>query len=55
MWHTLELVAWGVSAVLIIYMVVDWIRVDRSYSEDVLTSSREGELEAETEKAHHEG
>ncbi|MEZ5799163.1 MAG: hypothetical protein R3D63_17805 [Paracoccaceae bacterium] len=49
-WNILEYVAWGLSAVLGLYMVVDWLRVDSSFSEDVLTSSREGELEAMTEE-----
>ncbi|MCY1126589.1 hypothetical protein OU426_06970 [Frigidibacter sp. RF13] len=51
-WQILEYVAWGVSALLGLYMVIDWMKVDSSYSEDVLTSSREGELEAMTEEQH---
>jgi hypothetical protein len=31
-------------------MLVDWYRTDTGYSEDVLTSSREGEIEAMSEK-----
>ncbi len=49
-WHILEYVAWGVSALLALYMIVDWLRIDSTYTEDVLTSSREGELEAMTEE-----
>lgn len=49
-WQMLEYAAWGVSALLGLYMVVDWLRVDSTYSEEVLTSSREGELEAMTEE-----
>ena len=30
--------------------LVDWLKTDSTYSEDVLTSSREGELEAMTEE-----
>jgi hypothetical protein len=30
--------------------VLDWIKIDTTYSEESLTSSREGELEAMTEK-----
>lgn len=55
MWNILENVAWGLSIALIGYMIFDWVRVDRSYDESVLTSSREGELEAETEKSHKGG
>ena len=49
-WHILEYVAWGVSALLALYMIVDWLRISSTYTEDVLTSSREGELEAMTEE-----
>jgi hypothetical protein len=36
-------------------MVIDWLKTDSTYSEEVLTSSREGELEAMTEAqgGHH--
>jgi hypothetical protein len=49
-WQILEYAAWGISALLGLYMVADWLKTDTTYSEDVLTSSREGELEAMTEK-----
>ena len=49
-WNLLEYAAWGVSALLALYMLIDWLRVDSTYGEDVLTSSREGELEAMTEE-----
>mgnify|MGYP000856809244 CR=1 FL=1 len=52
-WQLLEYVAWGVSALLGLYMLVDWLRIDSTYGEDVLTSSREGELEAMTEEHKH--
>jgi len=51
-WNYIEYAAWGLSALLGLYMVVDWFRIDTTYSEDVLTSSREGELEAMTEESH---
>ena len=41
----LENIAWGLSAVLGIYMLVDMIMTNRKYSEDVLTSSKEGEID----------
>lgn len=41
----LEYGAWGLSAILGLWMLYDMINTDRSYSEDVLTSSREGEIE----------
>lgn len=49
-WTILELVAWGLSALFAALIVTDWIRTDSTYSEDVLTSSREGEIEALTEE-----
>ena len=49
-WVMMEYLAWILSAILGLYIIVDWLRVDSTYSEEVLTSSREGELEAMTEK-----
>ena len=50
MWFTLSYAAWGVSAALVLWMLFDWFKVDTTYSEEVLTSSREGELEAIAEE-----
>ena len=50
LWNWLEYGAWGLSALFGLHMLVDWLTTDSSYSEDVLTSSREGELEAMTEE-----
>ena len=52
-WQILEYVAWGLSAILGLYMIIDWFKTDSTYSEEVLTSSREGELEAMTEERKH--
>ena len=41
----LELAAWAISAVLGLWMLVDLLRTNMAYSEDVLMSSREGEIE----------
>ena len=49
-WNYMEYGAWILSAVFGIYIIADWIKIDTTYSEDVLTSSREGELEAMTEQ-----
>ena len=49
-WNYMEYLAWGLSILLGLYMVVDWLKTDTTYSEEVLTSSREGELEAMTEE-----
>ena len=40
----LEYAAWGISALLALWMVYDMIKTDRSYSEEFLTSSKEGEI-----------
>ena len=45
-WNYAEYAAWGVSALLGLLIIFDWLRTDSTYSEDVLTSSREGEVEA---------
>lgn len=49
-WTIAEYAAWAISAVFGLIIVIDWIKTDSTYSEDVLMSSREGELEAMTEK-----
>ena len=41
----LEYAAWGISVLLGLYMLIDMIKTNRAYSEDVLTSSKEGEIE----------
>ena len=51
-WNILEYVAWTLSAIFAIYMVVDLVRIDSRYSNELLTSSREGEFEAAQE--HHQ-
>ncbi|MCA0271841.1 MAG: hypothetical protein LCH69_07215 [Proteobacteria bacterium] len=53
LWNFMEYAAWGVSALLGLHMLVDWLKTDSTYSEEVLTSSREGELEALAEE--HKG
>ena len=50
-WTLLEYAAWALSALFAVLIVIDWIRTDTTYSEEVLTSSREGELEAMTESS----
>jgi hypothetical protein len=48
-WPLMEYAAWALSAIFGAYIVIDWLRTDNTYPEEVLTSSREGELEAMTE------
>ncbi len=50
MWFTLSYIAWAISAVLALWMLYDWFKTDTTYSEEQLTSSREGEIEAVSEK-----
>ena len=45
MWVALSYLCWAASAVLAGWMLFDWFKTDTSYAEDVLTSSREGEIE----------
>lgn len=49
-WQMIEYGAWALSALFGLLMVLDWLRTDSTYSEEVLTSSREGELEAMSEE-----
>ncbi len=45
MFQILEYAAWGISALLGLWMLVDLILTNRAYSEELLTSSKEGEIE----------
>jgi hypothetical protein len=51
----LEYGAWGLSALLGLWMLTDLIRTDRTYSEEMLTSSQEGEIEDELIVDLHQG
>lgn len=53
MWGILGWLAWAVSAVILLWMVFDFFKVNTSYSENVLLSSREGvdELFADSSKS----
>ncbi len=48
-WNIIEYGAWALSALFGVLMIADWIKTDSTNSEEVLTSSREGELEAMSE------
>ena len=50
MWTVISYLSWGISAALVVWMIFDWIQVDSRYSEAQLTSSREGEIEALSER-----
>ncbi|MGB8813791.1 MAG: hypothetical protein WCC57_11450 [Paracoccaceae bacterium] len=49
-WTMMEYAAWGLSGIFGLLIVMDWAKTDSSYSEEMLTSSKEGELEAMTEQ-----
>lgn len=49
-WNILEYAAWALSALLGALMLIDLIKVDTTYDNDLLTSSREGEIEATAER-----
>lgn len=50
MWFTLSYIAWAISAALALWMLYDWFKTDTTFTEEDLTSSREGEIEAVSEK-----
>jgi len=41
-WKVFEWAAWIISAILLLYIFVDMIRVGMQYPEELLLSSREG-------------
>ncbi len=41
----LEYAAWGISLILGLWMLFDMIKTNNAYSEDVLMSSKEGEID----------
>lgn len=47
LFRALELASWIVSAALALWLLVDLVRTNLRYSEAVLMSSREGEIEDE--------
>jgi len=49
-WNLFSHASWAISILLVLWMIYDWIKTDRAYSEAQLTSSREGEIEALSEK-----
>ena len=49
-WTFLEYAAWALSAIFAVLMIYDLIRIDTTYDNELLTSSREGEIEAADER-----
>ena len=57
-WDIFSYAAWIVSAGLLLWMLMDAIRINREYDEDLLISSREGAdelLEADLLEADEKG
>jgi len=55
-WDLLTYAAWIVSAALLLWMLIDMIRVNNEYDEDFLISSQEGAdelLEGDSHKRGH--
>ncbi|ANM11735.1 MULTISPECIES: hypothetical protein [Rhizobium] len=49
-WNILEYAAWALSALFAVLMLYDMGRIDTTYDNALLTSSREGEIEAAAER-----
>lgn len=49
-WTILEYAAWALSLLFGGLMLYDLVKVDTTYDNDLLTSSREGEIEAASER-----
>lgn len=49
-WNILEYAAWALSALFAALMLIDMLRIDTTYDNELLTSSREGEIEATAER-----
>jgi hypothetical protein len=41
-WNIAEYAAWGISGVLVLWMIADMVRIGAEYDEALLLSSREG-------------
>jgi hypothetical protein len=49
-WNFLEYIAWALSVLFGAYMLFDLAKIDSTYANDLLTSSREGEIELTQER-----
>ncbi|TXH39138.1 MAG: hypothetical protein E6Q98_00280 [Rhodospirillaceae bacterium] len=52
-WDILQYAAWIAAGLLVLWMVLDAIRVSKHFSEDVLTSSQEGIDELAVQQEQH--
>jgi hypothetical protein len=49
-WNYLEYAAWALSFIFAAYMLFDLAKIESTYDNELLTSSREGELELTAER-----
>ena len=54
-WDAIELAAWILSALIVIYFIVDAVRVSREYDEEFLTTAIEIDESPEEIQAEGEG
>ena len=54
-WDIASYAAWAASALLLLWMLVDAVRVNREYDESLLLSSREGSDELLEREQHGPG
>ncbi len=52
-WDILQYAAWAAAGLLVLWMVLDAIKVSSRFSEDVLTSSQEGIDELALQQDQH--
>ena len=52
-WDILQYGAWLVAALLVLWMVIDAMRISKRFTEDVLTSSQEGIDELAVQQEQH--
>jgi hypothetical protein len=50
LWNILEYLAWALSIAFGLHMLYDLWKVDTTYENELLTSSREGEIELTQER-----
>ena len=50
LWNVLEYLTWALSILFGLHMLYDLWKVDTSYDSELLTSSREGEIELTQER-----
>jgi len=49
-WDILSYLAWGIAALLLLWILVDAFTTSQQYDEDLLMSSREGEDELDPDQ-----